>query len=410
MSPTAPRFDVAIYMPLATGHYRRSGPVGGGAELQTVLLARALATRGVRVAHIVFPVDDPAPPTPSSPSVIERGPDRGDLPLVGGLAEALGIWRSMSRADASVYLFRTGRSRLLAGAAFCQAHRRKLVFAGANDLDFAFEESRSIDSPTRAYRAALRRTDAIVAQTEHQLELIRHGLGEDHRATMIPSFVEPAAAATQEPDGFIWIGRLVPYKQPLEYVRLAEALPDRRFRMVFELAEDEPEETKEISRGFVEELRSAAERLPNLELVGQMPRDRVLQLIERSFAVVSTSTHEGMPNVFLEAWARSVPVLSLQWDPGGQIEARTAGRIARGSHSELVRIADLVSRDQSLRRELGRNGRRYVNQVHDPVAVGNQWMTLFGELLGFGELATATPAHARNRESGVPIFGASSLR
>ena len=271
MSPTAPRFDVAIYMPLATGHYRRSGPVGGGAELQTVLLARALATRGVRVAHIVFPVDDPAPPTPSSPSVIERGPDRGDLPLVGGLAEALGIWRSMSRADASVYLFRTGRSRLLAGAAFCQAHRRKLVFAAANDLDFAFE-SRSIDSPTRAYRAALRRTDAIVAQTEHQLELIRHGLGEDHRATMIPSFVEPAAAATQEPDGFIWIGRLVPYKQPLEYVRLAEALPDRRFRMVFELAEDEPEETKEISRGFVEELRSAAERLPNLELIGQMPR------------------------------------------------------------------------------------------------------------------------------------------
>ena len=124
MSPTAPRFDVAIYMPLATGHYRRSGPMGGGAELQTVLLARALATRGLRVAHIVFPVDDPAPPTPSSPSVIERGPDRGDLPLVGGLAEALGIWRSMSRADASVYLFRTGRSRLLAGAAFCQAPDR----------------------------------------------------------------------------------------------------------------------------------------------------------------------------------------------------------------------------------------------------------------------------------------------
>jgi hypothetical protein len=50
MSPTALRFDVAIYMPLAAAHYRRSGPVGGGAELQTVLLARALAARGVRDA------------------------------------------------------------------------------------------------------------------------------------------------------------------------------------------------------------------------------------------------------------------------------------------------------------------------------------------------------------------------
>jgi glycosyltransferase involved in cell wall biosynthesis len=382
MSPTAPRFDVAIYMPLAAGHYRRGGPGGGGAELQTVLLARALAARGVRVAHIVFPVDDPAPPTPSSPSVIERGPDRGDLPLVGGVAEALNIWRSMARADASVYLFRTGRSRLLVGAMFCQAHRRKLVFAGANDLDFAFEESRSIDSPTHAYRAALRRTDAIVAQTEHQLALIRQGLGEDQRAMMIPSFVEPAAPTTCEPDGFIWIGRLVPYKQPLEYVRLAEALPDRRFRMVFELAEDEPEETQEISRVFVEELRSAAERLPNLELIGQVQRDRVLQLIERSFAVVSTSTHEGMPNVFLEAWARAVPVLSLQCDPGGQIEAHAAGQVAGGAHQQLVELAASVSRDQSLRQRLGRNGRSYVNEAHDPVAVGDQWMALFDELLG----------------------------
>jgi hypothetical protein len=93
MSPTAPRFDVAIYMPLAAAHYRRSGPVGGGAELQTVLLARALATRGVRVEHIVYPVEDPAPAGPSSPSLIERAPDRGDVPVIGGAAEALSIWR-----------------------------------------------------------------------------------------------------------------------------------------------------------------------------------------------------------------------------------------------------------------------------------------------------------------------------
>jgi glycosyltransferase involved in cell wall biosynthesis len=376
------KFNVAIYMPLAADHYRHGGPGGGGAELQTVLLARALAARGMRVAHIVFPVDGPAPTAPPSPSVIERGPDRGDLPLVGGVAEALSIWRSMARADASVYVFRTGRSRLLVGAMFCQAHRRKLVFAGANDLDFAFEESRSIDSPTHAYRAALRRTDAIVAQTQHQLELIRQGLGEDQRATMVPSFVEPAAPTTCEPDGFIWIGRLVPYKQPLEYVRLAEALPDRRFRMVFPSAENQPEEAQEISRAFVEELRSAAQQLPNLELIGQVQRDRVLQLIERSFAVVSTSTHEGMPNVFLEAWARAVPVLSLQCDPGGQIEAHAAGQVAGGAHQQLVELAASVSRDQSLRQRLGRNGRSYVNEAHDPVAVGDQWMALFDELLG----------------------------
>ncbi len=403
MSPSSPRFDVAIYMPLAADHYRRSGPVGGGAELQTVLLARALAARGVRVAHIVFPVEDPAPASPSSPSLIERAPNRGDVPLIGSAAEALSIWRGMAEADAAIYLFRTGRSRLLVGAMFCQAHRRKLVFAGANDLDFAFDEERGIHSPTRVYRAALRRTDAIVAQTEHQLDLVRRGLGEDHRATRIPSFVEPAEPATQEPDGFIWIGRLMPYKQPLEFVRLAEALPDRSFRMVYEGGEHDPEGDRAVSRQMIAELRSAAQRLPNLELIGQVRRDRVLELIERSFAVVSTSTHEGMPNVFLEAWARAVPVLSLQCDPGGQIEARGAGRVA-GSHRELVRIADDLSRDPSLRRQLGRNGRRYVNEVHDPVAVGDQWLALFDDLLGFGQLTPPEPAYAPDREAAIPAM------
>lgn len=54
------RHDLASYMPFAAGHYRHSGPIGGGAELQTVLLARALVNRGVSVAHIVCRIEDPA--------------------------------------------------------------------------------------------------------------------------------------------------------------------------------------------------------------------------------------------------------------------------------------------------------------------------------------------------------------
>src|SRR5581483_3070101 len=240
-------------------------------------------------------------------------------------------------------------------------------------------------------------------QTEHQLELARAALGNDRLVTMIPSFVEPVPPTEHEPEAFIWIGRLAPYKQPLEYVRLAEALPERRFRMVF-MEGQEPAPT------VVAELRAAAERLPNLELLGRVARGRGLEFIERSFAVVSTSTHEGMPNVFLEAWARAVPVLSLQCDPGGQIEARAAARVAGGSPGALARVADRLARDRSLRRELGRNGRRYVNEVHDPMAVGEQWMALFDDLLGFGDLSAPEPAHARNRESGIPALEASSPR
>jgi glycosyltransferase involved in cell wall biosynthesis len=368
-----PKFDLAIYMPLAAEHYRRSGPAGGGAELQTVLLARALAARGVRVAHIVWPVEDPLPPEPGMPTVVERSPSRGGRKAVGGATEALRIWRSLRAADASSYLFRTGQSRLVVGALFCQVHRRKLIYAGAHDLDFTFNGASGTHGPP--FRSALRRTDAIVTQTQHQLALAQAALGNDHLLTMIPSFVEPVPPAEHEPEGFIWIGRLAPYKQPLEYVRLAEALPDRRFRMVFMEAQDP-------APSVVAELRAAAERLPNLELLGRVARRRVLELIERSFAVVSTSTHEGMPNVFLEAWARGVPVLSLQCDPGGQIERQDAGLVAGGSRVELARNAGSLSHDPALRDRLGANGRRYVNAAHDPKLVADRWMGVLERLQG----------------------------
>jgi glycosyltransferase involved in cell wall biosynthesis len=366
-----PKFDLAIYMPLAAEHYRRSGPTGGGAELQTVLLARALAARGLRIAHIVWPIEDPSPPEPGMPAVVERAPPRGGPRAVSGATEALSIWRSLRDADASSYLFRTGRSRLIVGALFCQAHRRKLIYAGAHDLDFTFDGAPGTNGSP--FRSALRRTDAIVTQTQHQLELARAALGNDRLVTMIPSFVEPVSPAEHEPEAFIWIGRLAPYKQPLEYVRLAEALPERRFRMVFM-------QGQQPAPAVVAELRAAGERLPNLELLGRVTRGRVLELIERSFAVVSTSTHEGMPNVFLEAWARAVPVLSLQCDPGGQIERHNAGLVAGGSHAELVRSADSVSQDRTLRDQLGANGRRYVNGTHNPELVADQWMRVLERL------------------------------
>jgi hypothetical protein len=193
-----PKFDLAIYMPLAAEHYRRSGPEGGGAELQTVLLARTLAARGLRIAHIVWPIEDPLPPEPGMPTVVQRSLFRGGRRAVGGAREALSIWQSLRVADASSYLFRTGRSRLIAGALFCQVHRRKLIYAGAHDLDFTFDGAPGTHGPPS--RAALRRTDAIVTQTQQQLALAQAALGKDHLVTTIPSFVEPVPPAEHKPE------------------------------------------------------------------------------------------------------------------------------------------------------------------------------------------------------------------
>ena len=82
--------------------------------------------------------------------------------------------------------------------------------------------------------------------------------------------------------------------------------------------------TDETRPGLAEEVDSAVEQIENLEVLGQLPHEQLLSLIDRAVAVVSTSAAEGMPNVFLEAWARGVPVLSLDYDPDGRIESLEA--------------------------------------------------------------------------------------
>src|SRR3954469_5698287 len=97
--------DVAVYAPWGSLYYGRDRDYMGGAEVQTTMLAHALKRRGLRVAHIVYPVKEPRPPEASDPTVVERSEWRRQGPL-GELAETAAIWHGLYRADAEAYIVR----------------------------------------------------------------------------------------------------------------------------------------------------------------------------------------------------------------------------------------------------------------------------------------------------------------
>lgn len=382
-----PRNDIAIYSPFAFAFYEdpaseayRNALGGGGAELQTSMLARALAQAGLRVAHIVYPVEIMAPQELGSLEVVQRPPRAPRRDAFGKLGETLGVWRALASADARLYLFRTGLSggiaAFLVGALFCLTHRRHLVLAASNDLDFIFDRRDRSRLVVALYRLALRRTRRVVVQSDQQLKLARAAVGSGDRVTMIPSFTQPAEApaSTAEPEVFLWVGRIVEYKLPLRYVELARALPDARFVMV-------APSTGETPGGLERRLAEESRTCPNLEVLPNMRRERVLKLIAGSVAVVGTSHHEGMPNVFLEAWSRGVPVISLHFDPDGRISGEGIGICAEGSWDRFVDAARQLWDDPRLRARLGESGRRYVTRVHSQEAVGGRWAATLGEVL-----------------------------
>ena len=367
-----PSRDVAIYLPRAYGIYDVRVRRAAGAERQTVLLARSLARRGLRVAHVIFPVPEPTPEPPGLDLVHRPGVRRSRR--IGLALEPLHIWNALERADAEVYVLRTASGITAVAAAYCRARGRRFVFSGANNSDFTLENI----AGTRAalYRFGVRHADAIVVQSAEQAELARRAFPGSRRIVEIASFVDPAPQTTAPAEAFLWAARIVGYKGPLEYVELARRVPQARFRMVAVRSHGDtvPE--------FEKELRHKAAEVPNLELLEPLPHAELTALIERSVAVVNTATTEGMPNVFLEGWARGVPALTLRFDPDGRIEAQGLGISAKGDMAAMAEGAARLWEQRADRGGFGPAVRDYVERTHGEDAVAGRWAELLGELSG----------------------------
>ncbi len=329
------------------------------------LLALGLVAKGLRVGLITYPIHRPRSIKQPLPELTERASYAGDRRLVGKLAEMVNVWRALSRADARTYIFRGGapviaRRGPVHSPASSEAH---LLGSKRSRLRFPSPRSgvvESISSP----EFGSRRSTWSSCSDESSSSLARR-IGVEPFA-LVPSFAEPVEAEHDGGDAMLWVGRVVEYKRPLAFLELAESLPELRFRMLY-IA---------VDPSLTERVEDIGAGIGNLELFQGLPRPRVLEELDRTKALVSTSSKEGMPNVFLEAWARGIPVISLDYDPDGRIVADRLGVVAGGSMDRLRARTETLWRDAGLRDELGRNGRAYVRRIHSPEAVAGQWAEL----------------------------------
>lgn len=364
------RYDVAFYMPWLTARLVADGagrvqPGLGGAETQVILLSRALADRGLAVCMVVS--DLPGVDVPASVEgvdVVVRPTPQGGT-LRARLQEVAAARAAVRAANARVVICRgAGYSVGLVGF-WTKLSRRRFVYSSAHVLDFDPKPFLVKRRDRLLFRLGIALTNKVVVQTEEQVELCKQRFRKT--PILIRSVCEPAEQSEHEPEAFLWAGRADGIKQPLEYLDLARALPDARFRMVARAAGDSD------SARLWNEIEHAARRLPNLELLPPCPRSELLELMARAVAVVSTSKSEGMPNIFLEGWACGIPALALNHDPDGIITRYQLGGCAQGEHDRLVELARELWNDRAARREFAARCRTYVQTRHSPQTVSTQW-------------------------------------
>jgi glycosyltransferase involved in cell wall biosynthesis len=295
--------------------------VAGGAEVQQSILARLFAADGYQVSMIALDYGQPRLAWVDGVAVHKAFAPGAGLPLVRFLHPKLtAMWRALGRADADIYYVRSASMWLGVVAEFCRRRGRRMVYAGASDKDFVPDVGHQLRHARDRwlYRRGIAKASAIVAQNEFQRASCRENYGRE--ALVIPScYPLPESAAPAARDLVLWVGMLHENKRPELFLDLAARLPHRRCALIGG--------PRPGAQAFSERLRAQAAALPNVEMTGFLPLAEVEPWFDRARVLVNTSTYEGMPNTFLQAWARGVPTVGTV-DVGAPVH-RVASSVAQ---------------------------------------------------------------------------------
>jgi glycosyltransferase involved in cell wall biosynthesis len=359
-------FVAPLAWPVFSGDRRIE--LAGGAEVQQSLLARLLARRGHAVSMITLDYGQPDASQISGVTVHKAfAPDAG-LPVLRFLHPRLtAMWSALRRAEADIYYCRSASMWLWLITEFCRRHGRRAVYAGASDKDFEPQIGGQVRYARDRwlYRRGLAAADAIVAQNEFQRASCLEHYGR--RALVIPSCYEPpvTSRASSQKDLVLWVGTLHQNKRPELFLELAARLPARRFVLIGG--------PRPGARAFYERIRAQAAALANVEATGFLPLAEAERWFDRARVLVNTSTYEGMPNTFLQAWARGVPTLATV-DVGASVSSVFADPAA------AAREIERLFADEDYHALKGKACRAYFERHHSPASVLARYEALFREM------------------------------
>lgn len=346
----------------------------GGAEVQQSQLARLLVRNGHAVTVISEDYGQAKETWLDGIRVLSTFRAQDGIPVLRFVYPRLtSIWQALHQADADVYYVRAAGMILAIVAAYCRRHGKKSIYAGASDSDF--DPSKQLIKFRRdrwLYHKGLAQVDAIVVQNETQKQLCRQHYGRS--STLIPSLYElPEQAGGTRGDCILWVAVMRRGKRPELFFELARKLPQRRFVMIGGPDGD----SAEAQTFFAATARQAAE-LTNLEFHGFLPLPQVEQHFERARVVVNTSLIEGMPNTFLQAWARGVPTLAF-YDTGAKIDGKPVHPVVADVAEGAATLECLCTNADEYNR-YARRCREYFNRQHSGAGILAQYRGLLDTL------------------------------
>jgi glycosyltransferase involved in cell wall biosynthesis len=354
--------------------------VRGGAEYQAYLLAKELKRRGYEIHYIyidngrkfVHELDIYLHPVKRNRFV------KRVITSYSYLFDVPRIYSKIKRLNPDIIYQRTGTTHTGVAAYYARKHKKRLIWHVALDKDVIPKTANLRNIINGAFlsdlllRYGIRNADKIVTQAAYQNALLEENYGRSCDA-IVPNFHPvPPDFTDEKGQGKVlisWVANFKPDKRPMKYVELAKAFSDDP-EIIFNMV-------GRISTPFGEAIRREVAKVRNIQYLGELTQDEVNILLNKTHIFVNTSSNEGFPNTFIQAWMRKVPVLSLDVDPDNVLETKAIGYCSR-SMPQLISDCRALVRNDALREEMGNRGYNYAVERHSVAANIDQIMEILG--------------------------------
>jgi glycosyltransferase involved in cell wall biosynthesis len=281
-------------------------------------------------------------------------------------------------ADADIYYQSPAGAYTGVVAWFCRMNGRKFIFRVASDSDCEKEHGRlELWRDRKLYDYGLKRADLVAVQTEVQAKMLRDNHDLDSKVVnMLVEAPRRGGAPVEKDIDVLWLSNLRSLKRPEMVLELARQLPQVRFTLAGGPCPHPWGYT------YYDDVKAAAARLPNVSMPGGVRYTESGEWFDRARVFLNTSSIEGFPNTFLQAWIRGVPVVSF-FDPDGLIRRLQLGHVATSLDDMRESIRGLLEVDV-YRENIGRRARDFVAREFTSAAASR-----------YIELLEATPVRVR---------------
>ena len=346
----------------------------GGVERQTSLLSRWLAGRGHLVSFLTWNEGGPEEEMLDGVRVIKIcGKDAG-LPGLRFLhPKWTGLITALRKVNADIYYQNCGGCVTGQVAIWCRLHGKPFVFSLASDADCNphLPELRTWRERV-LYKHGLHHASHRVAQTATQRIRLAENFGVDSQVIPMPA-PRPEPVGNFSPNRttgrIVWVGRVCRVKRPDLLLDLAAACPHLGFDVAGPVYDD----------AYSRAVAKRASMLPNVRMLGAVPRGEISGLYRSASLLCCTSDYEGFPNTFLEAWSHGLPIVSTV-DPDNLIESRKLGRIGHNTPELISGIGELLM-DTACFAETSARVREYFLNHHSMETVMPRFEKLFIDLV-----------------------------